>query len=99
MVIEKFHKGCKDRVYTRYESRGRMLPDGLAYIDSWLSEDETCCFQLMKTDHAELFKLWTEKWQDLVDFEIVPVIPSPTGISDKGMQRAPDASTNATDLG
>ena len=94
MVIEKFHRGCKDRVYARYESRGRMLPDGLEYIDSWLSEDGTCCFQLMKTDHAELFKLWTEKWQDLVDFEIVPVIPSPTRVSDKGIQRDADESTD-----
>jgi len=82
MVIEKFREGSKDRVYARYEARGRMLPAGLEYIDSWLSEDGTRCFQLMKTDHAELLKLWMEKWNDLVGFEVVPVIQSPTKIPD-----------------
>lgn len=94
MVIEKFHQGSKDRVYARFETNGRMLPHGLDYIDSWLSEDGTRCFQLMKTDHAELFKLWIEKWQDLVDFEIVPVMPSPTRTSDRGMQCDADASSD-----
>ena len=94
MVIEKFHEGSKGRVYARYEARGRMLPDGLEYIDSWLSEDGTRCFQLMKTDHADLFKPWIEKWNDLVDFEIVPVIQSPTTMPDKGMQCDADASAD-----
>jgi hypothetical protein len=55
-----------------------MLPDGLKYIDSWLAEDGTRCFQLMETDDSELFNLWIEKWSDLVEFEIIPVLDSPT---------------------
>jgi hypothetical protein len=94
MVIETFHEGSKDEVYARYEAQGRMLPDGLEYIDSWLSEDGTRCFQLMKTHNAELFKPWVEKWDDLVDFEVVPVIQSPTKTS-KRMNRSADVSADA----
>jgi hypothetical protein len=86
MVIEKFREGAKDKVYARYETRGRMLPDGLEYIDSWLSRDGSRCFQLMKTEHAELFRIWIEKWNDLIDFEVVPVMPSPTNMPDKRRQ-------------
>jgi hypothetical protein len=68
-----------------------MLPDGLEYIDSWLSEDGTRCFQLMKTDHVELFKLWVEKWNDLVDFEVVPLIQSPKKTPNKRNQRSAEA--------
>lgn len=91
MVIETFHEGSKGKVYARYETHGRMLPDGLEYIDSWLAEDQTRCFQLMKTDRAELFKYWIEKWSDLVDFEVVPVIQSPTKTSDRRRPYSPDA--------
>jgi hypothetical protein len=87
MVIEKFREGSKDKIYARYEAHGRMLPDGLEYIDSWLSEDGARCFQLMKTDHAELFRFWIEKWDDLIDFEVVPVMRSPTKMPDKRMHR------------
>ncbi len=78
MVIETFNPGSKNKIYARYEAHGRFLPEGLEYIDSWLAEDETRCFQLMKTDHAELFDLWIDRWRDLIDFEVVPLIPSPT---------------------
>jgi len=78
MIIEVFRPGSKESVYARYEAKGRMLPDGLKYIDSWLAEDGTRCFQLMETDDSELFNLWIEKWSDLVEFEIIPVLDSPT---------------------
>jgi hypothetical protein len=94
MVIETFHEGSKDKIYARYEAHGRMLPDGLEYIDSWLSEDGTRCFQLMETDHVELFKLWVEKWNDLVDFEVVPVIQSPTK-TNKRNQRSAEVPADA----
>lgn len=55
-----------------------MLPEGLAYIDSWIETSGDRCFQLMETDRAELFEEWISKWDDLVEFEIVPVEPSPT---------------------
>ena len=78
MVIEKFKSGCITKVFERYKEKGRMLPTGLQYIDSWLTNDKSMCFQLMKSDDATLLDVWQKKWDDLVDFEIVPVCDSPT---------------------
>ena len=78
MVIERFKPGLTDSVYERFRGKGRMLPEGLSYIDSWLALDRTTCFQLMATDRYELFAEWISRWQDLVDFEIVPVQDSPS---------------------
>lgn len=78
MVIETFKPGAKDAVYERFNRDGRMLPAGLRYVNSWLSADETRCFQLMETEDEKLFEQWTAKWQDLVEFEIVAVKDSPT---------------------
>ena len=50
MVIERYKPGMTEQVYERYDKSGRMLPEGLVYLDSWLSEDRTTCFQLMETD-------------------------------------------------
>ncbi len=55
-----------------------MLPEGLHYIDSWLSADRSKCFQLMETDDIALFDEWIVNWNDLIDFEIIPVEDSPT---------------------
>ena len=76
MVIETFTKGAR-AVYERAAERGRMLPTGLTYIDSWI-EAETLgrCFQLMETEDAALFDAWLKGWNDLGAFEIVPVISS-----------------------
>jgi hypothetical protein len=81
MVIESFKPGSKEKVYARHKAKGRMLPEGLTYVDSWLTEDGKRCFQLMETDDSELFDLWVEKWSDLVEFEIIPVLDSPTKAS------------------
>lgn len=70
MVIETFRNG-PDPVYARFAEKGRMLPDGLTYLDSWLSEDGQRCFQLMETEQVETFDKWTIHWNDLVEFEIV----------------------------
>jgi Domain of unknown function (DUF3303) len=86
MVIEMFRPGSKNAVYARYEAKGRMLPDGLHYIDSWVSEDETRCFQLMETDDAGLINVWIENWSDLIDFEVVAVRDSPTKAPNKTME-------------
>ena len=77
MVIERFLHG-PGPVYARAAERGRMLPDGLHYVDSWIVDDEPLdrCFQLMETDDPTLFDVWTERWADLVTFEVLPVIPS-----------------------
>ena len=79
MVIESFkNPEAAAAVYQRFAERGRMLPDGLQYIDSWVEENLNRCYQLMETDNPDLFDDWTANWNDLVDFEIVPVIKSAT---------------------
>jgi hypothetical protein len=76
MVIEKYRHG-PGPVYQRAAERGRMLPDGLRYVDSWVVDGARLdrCFQLMETDNPE-FGSWQEQWADLTEFEIVPVIGS-----------------------
>ena len=71
MVIETFRPGCRARVYERFREKGRMLPDGLRYLDSWVEKDGDRCFQLMEADSSQLFDCWIEAWNDLVSFEIV----------------------------
>ena len=76
MVIETFTQGAEP-VYARAAERGRMLPPGLVYLDSWIDERRLDrCFQLMETDDPSLFDPWTAAWADLAEFEIVPVIGS-----------------------
>ena len=77
MVIEHYAAGPQP-VYERAATHGRMLPDGLRYIDSWIADDGNLdrCFQLMETDDPALLDAWRERWRDLVDFEVVPVITS-----------------------
>ena len=76
MVIEHFRQGTAKAVYDRFKERGRMMPDGLHYVDSWVEADFNRCFQLVKSDNPDLIEQWTAQWGDLMDFEIVPVITS-----------------------
>mgnify|MGYP001820637079 CR=1 FL=1 len=78
MVIEKFRPGMKDVVYKRYAAQGRMLPEGLEYVRSWVEDGGDRCFQLMRTGERELLQQWCSRWEDLVEFELVPVKVSPT---------------------
>ena len=71
MVLETFRPGCKARIYERLRAKGRMLPEGLRYIDSWLEKDGDRCYQLMETESPALFEPWTAAWVDLVSFEII----------------------------
>ena len=77
MVIERYTSG-PGPVYQRAAVQGRMLPDGLRYIDSWIVDDAALdrCFQLMETDDPALFDEWLDNWRDLCEFEIHPVIDS-----------------------
>ena len=75
MVIETFTRGARP-VYERARDRGRMLPEGLEYVESWVTEGLGGCFQLMETDDPALFDAWTARWADLAEFEIVPVLAS-----------------------
>lgn len=78
MVIETFKTGCKEAVYQRFERSGRMLPEGLEYVGSWLEVDGDRCFQIMRTHDRDKIDVWTQAWDDLTDFEVVPIIRSPT---------------------
>ena len=73
MVIERFKDGSPDRVGVRFREKGRMMPDELKYISSWIEPSGERCFQLMESDSLELFEGWTCNWDDLVEFEILPV--------------------------
>lgn len=75
MVVETFAPTCKDAVYERFREKGRMLPDGLFYIDSWVEKDGDRCYQLMETDSPELFDQWIEQWKDLVSFKVIELEP------------------------
>ena len=77
MVIEKFQPGMLDEVYKRFHDKGRMTPEGLTYIDSWLEKDGDRCFQLMETEDKALFSVWTKNWDDLTDFEIIEIGEKP----------------------
>ena len=77
MVIETFLPGCKAKIYERFHARGRMLPSGLTYLDSWLEKDGDRCFQLMETNEASLFQDWMEHWKDLVSIEVVELGDKP----------------------
>jgi hypothetical protein len=76
MVVERFKNRDAGAVYRRLDERGRQMPDGLKYIDSWIEPNFDRCFQLMETADLTLFQQWIAAWSDLVDFEIVPVVPS-----------------------
>jgi hypothetical protein len=75
MVVERFTQG-PGPVYERAAEQGRLLPDGLVYLDSWIDERLDRCFQLMETDDPTLFDEWTARWSDLAEFEVVPVLSS-----------------------
>ena len=76
MVIERFKNHNSKEVYRRSQEKGRMMPEGLKYIDSWVDAGFERCFQLMECDDLRLFQEWILQWQDLVEFEVIPVVPS-----------------------
>jgi hypothetical protein len=76
MVIEQFKNRDAKTIYSRLAEWGRQMPEGLKYIDSWVEPNFDRCFQLMETDDLRQFQQWIAAWSDLVEFEIVPVVPS-----------------------
>jgi hypothetical protein len=76
MVVEHFRNGEAAPVYRRFKEHGRMAPDGLTYVSSWVDENLATCYQLMETADRALLDEWTRNWRDLVEFEIHPVISS-----------------------
>src|SRR5690606_5549986 len=73
MVIEHFRDQDAKAVYRRFRDKGRMMPDGLAYVGSWVAADLGRCFQLMEADDATLLQRWVAEWSELAECELVAV--------------------------
>ena len=76
MVVEHFRGGDAVPVYRRFRDRGRLAPNGLVYLESWVDADMRRCYQLMETGDRSLLDQWIAQWADIVDFEVYPVISS-----------------------
>ena len=76
MVIERFRNGDAKPVYERFRELGRLAPDGLTYIASWVDAELRCCYQIMEADNPALLEEWMEQWSDLIEFEVQEVITS-----------------------
>ncbi|HEY7568579.1 MAG TPA: DUF3303 family protein [Gemmatimonadaceae bacterium] len=76
MIIEHFKKGDPLPVYRRFRDRGRLAPDGLRYVTSWVTTDYRRCFQVMECDDIDDLEAWIANWRDVTDFEVVPVVTS-----------------------
>ena len=76
MIVEHFRNGDPVPVYRRFRERGRLMPEGVNYVSSWVDEKLERCFQLMEADDARLLDEWVANWNDVADFEIYPVISS-----------------------
>ena len=77
MIIERFRDGDAVPVYRRFRERGRLAPEGLNYVNSWVTPDLTTCYQVMETADRALLDEWQANWADIVNFEVHPVITSP----------------------
>ena len=76
MVVEHFKNNDAVPVYRRFHARGRLTPDGLVYVSSWIDHKLERCYQLMETHDRALLEDWMTKWWDLVEFEVYPVVTS-----------------------
>lgn len=84
MVIERYRNGDAAAVYARFRERGRMAPEGVRYVDSWVTRDLTTCYQVMECERRETLEPWIAAWSDLVEFEVVPVVSSAEAAAQAG---------------
>jgi hypothetical protein len=84
MIIEHFKNRDAVSVYRRFRDQGRQAPDGLKYVSSWVTTDMTRCYQLMECEDPRLLEQWMTRWNDLVDFEVQPVITSAQAVEQIG---------------
>jgi hypothetical protein len=75
MIIENF-RGDPVPVYRRFREKGRLAPDGLRYVSSWVTRDLQRCYQVMECEDPGLLRQWMDCWSDIVDFEVIPVVTS-----------------------
>jgi len=76
MIIERFRGGDPAPIYARFRERGRLAPEGLRYLSSWVDDRLTTCYQVMEVDDPGLLDQWMAAWDDLVAFEVIPVVTS-----------------------
>ena len=76
MIIERYRNNDPVPVYRRFRERGRMAPEGLVYVSSWVTPNLTTCYQVMETADRSLLDAWMAAWSDLVEFEVIPVLTS-----------------------
>lgn len=76
MIVENFRAGDPVPVYRRFRDQGRLAPDGLRYVASWVTQDLRRCFQIMECERPELLEQWMAQWRDVVDFDVAPVMTS-----------------------
>ena len=76
MVIERFKQGDARPIYRRFGTKGRLTPEGVAYVTGVIAADLSCCFQVMEADDPAALQAWVAQWSDIVDFEIVPIVES-----------------------
>ena len=76
LIIETFKAGDPLPVYRRFRDRGRLAPEELRYVSSWVTQDFRRCFQVMEAEDSELLTQWMANWQDVVEFEVIPVMTS-----------------------
>ena len=76
LIIENFRDGDAVPVYRRFRDHGRLAPEGLRYVASWVTDDFRRCYQVMECDDRQLLDQWLARWEDLVEFEVLPVVTS-----------------------
>jgi hypothetical protein len=76
MILEHFRDGNARPVYDRFRERGRLAPEGLQYVSSWVTTDLRHCYQVMECADRALLDQWIGAWADLVEFEVIPVLTS-----------------------
>ena len=95
MIVEHFRGGDAAPVYRRFRERGRMAPEGLRYVASWVTDDLRRCFQVMECDDPRLLEAWLDHWRDIVDFEVIPVMTSADAAAAVLRAEPPGASSGA----
>ncbi len=80
LIIEHFKNRDPIPIYRRFRDQGRLAPDGLKYVSSWVTTDLATCYQVVECEEPQLLEQWMARWADLVDFEVIPVITSAAAV-------------------